>query len=104
VTQLTVRLNADAGTLPTRGVRLTKVVLTASVADDAVLPSHRLVLHSETQKIRAEFTTKGEERTLPELRFVLSKQIETQADYITLDLTDGQFVVPLVLNLKRYWR
>jgi len=104
VTQPTVRLNSDAGTLPTRGVRLTKAVLTASVTDDAVLPSHRRVLHSETLKIRAEFTTKGEERTLPELRFVLPKRIETQADYITLDFTDGQFVVPLLLNLKHYWR
>jgi len=104
VTQLKVRLNSDAGTLPTRGVRLTKAILTASVADDAVLPSHRRVLHSETLKIRAEFTTRGEERTLPELRFVLPKSIETQADYITLDLTDGQFVVHLTLNLKRYLR
>ena len=104
MTQPTVRLNSDAGTLPTRGVRLTKAVLTASVIDDAASPSRRRVIYSYTRKISAEFRTKGEERTLPELSFVLPKRIETQADYITLDFTDGQFAVPLLLNLKRYFR
>ncbi len=104
VTQPTVRLNSWAKTLPTRGVRLTKAVLTASVTDEAVLPSHRRVIYTYTRKISAEFKAKGDERALPELRFVVPKRIETQADDITLDFTDGQFVVPLMLNLKRYWR
>jgi hypothetical protein len=103
LTQPTLVFNADGEARGTP-VRLTRAVLTASVIDEAVTSTHRWVLFSDKQEIRAEFRTKGEERTLPELRFVLPKSVEEEAEYITLKFTDGQVVVPLVLNLKGYWR
>ena len=102
--RLTFTLNTDASALHTDRVRLSRAILTASVIDENNPPSHRRLSSRKGRVVHAEFVTRGDTRTLPPIEFVFPKSLANHADYITLEFTDGQLVVPLVLNLRNYWQ
>ena len=104
VVHATLALQADGARFPRGGVHLTRAILTASVIDARRPPSHRRVIHRESRSIALDFFESDAKKTLPEIRFVLLQRIETQADYVTVEVTDGRVTLPLALELKRQFR
>ncbi len=102
--RLTFTLNTDASALHTDRVRLSRAILTASVIDEHNPPSHRRLLSRKSRVVHAEFVARGDTRTLPTLQFEFPKSLANHAEYITLELTDGNLLVRLPLNFRDYWR
>ncbi len=83
---------------------LRNAVVTAGVFDDSIQPSHRRVLLRIVRPMRVDFNVPGDVRPLPELRFLVPKSVEEQADYISLEFSSGRLVVPTNMDLKSVMR
>jgi hypothetical protein len=100
VVRLTLTFDMYARTNSTESIHLNSAVFTATVPNPADPGGPRQLLYTDARVISADFTTHGETRTLPELRFVLPKSTEAQAGYVGAGVTDGHLLWPVPYNLK----